>query len=90
MKLKWTNRAWEDYQRWRQTDSEVYKNIKSLIVTAQHNPYEGRGRPKALQDELKGWWSREIDEEHRLIYRVSGKGRKQALEILQCYGHYND
>ncbi len=90
MKIDWRPRAWEDYERWHETDVAVWKRINALVRDIQQDPSEGLGRPKALQIDLKGWWAREIDETHRLVYRVVGKGRKRALEILQCYGHYND
>jgi toxin YoeB len=88
MKLAWGARAREDYERWRTDDPKVWKFINALIKAAQQEPYEGLGRPKALQFELKGWWSREITSEHRLVYRVREKGGKAVLEILQCRGHY--
>lgn len=88
MKLLWQRRAREDYERWRQTDPAVYKIINALIRDIQQRPYQGLGRPKALQLNLKGWWSREITAEHRLVYRVRAKGGKSVLEIAQCRFHY--
>jgi toxin YoeB len=88
MKLLWLGRAREDYERWRNTDPAVYNLINGLIRDIQRRPYGGLGRPKALQRDLKGWWSREINAEHRLVYRIRTKGRKSVLEILQCRFHY--
>jgi toxin YoeB len=66
----------------------VFKRINALINDIQQSPYEGLGRPKALQRELAGWWSREITEEHRLVYRVRSMSGKSVLEIAQCRRHY--
>ncbi len=68
----------------------VFKMINALIRDIQQSPYEGLGRPKALQRELAGWWSRRITEEHRLIYRIEEKSGKERLEIAQCRYHYDD
>jgi toxin YoeB len=86
MKLAWRERAWNDYQDWQETDPEIFENINSLIGDIQR----GRGKPKVLQRELKGWLSRQITKEkHRLVYRIRRRGRgKQVVEILQCRGHY--
>ena len=88
MKLRWSDEGWEDYQHWRKTNIAVWKMVKALIRHTQQRPYEGLGRPKALQYDLKGWWSRRITEEHRLVYRIRRMRRKDFLEILQCRGHY--
>jgi Txe/YoeB family toxin of toxin-antitoxin system len=76
----------KDYQDWQATDPEVFEIINNLIRDIQR----GRGKPKILQRELKGWLSRQITKEkHRLVYRVRRKGRgKPVLEIVQCRGHY--
>jgi toxin YoeB len=89
MKLRWSPAAWEDYEHWRKTDAAVWKHINALIKQTQLDPFTGLGRPKALQLELKGWWSREITNQDRLVYRV-GRTRngRQFLYILQCRGHY--
>lgn len=51
-------------------------------------PFKGTGKPEPLGGNLAGWWSRRINQEHRLVYRVSGKGEAQALEVAQCRYHY--
>ena len=85
MKISWRLRAWEDYQRWRRTDPAVWKHINALIRATQQSPYEGLGRPRALQLDWEGWWVREITaDKHRFIYRV----KNGVLEIAKCYGHY--
>ena len=88
MKLAWTTQAWEDYQYWRSTDERVFRSINDLINDAKKTPFTGFGKPEPLKYGLKGWWSRRITGEHRLVYRVSGKGEDQTLEIAQCRYHY--
>jgi toxin YoeB len=90
VKLLWRHRAREDYESWRKTNPDIFKIINALINNIQQSPYEGLGRPKALQRDLAAWWSREITEEHRLVYRVRLKGGKSVLEIAQCRLHYQD
>jgi len=88
MKLAWTAQAWEDYQYWRAADEKVFRSINDLINDIEKNPFQGLGKPEPLKYDLKGWWSRRITGEHRLVYRVSGKGKDQKLEIAQCRYHY--
>jgi toxin YoeB len=88
VKLRWADEAWEDYQYWRNTDVPTWKLINALIKQTQQHPFEGRGRPKALQRELKGCWARRINEKDRLVYRVRRGKSGLFLDILQCRGHY--
>jgi toxin YoeB len=88
MKLAWTAQAWEDYQYWQAADEKVFRSINDLINDIQKIPFQGLGKPELLKCDLKGWWSRRITGEHRLVYRVSGKGKDQKLEIAQCRYHY--
>jgi toxin YoeB len=88
MKLVWTAQAWEDYQHWRQADENIFRSINALIEDAKRSPFRGLGKPEPLKYSLKGWWSRRITGEHRLVYRVSGKGKDKQLEIAQCRYHY--
>jgi toxin YoeB len=88
MKLLWTEKAWEDYLHWRNNDPGTLKKINGLIKDIQRNPFRGLGKPEALKFALSGWWSRRITQEHRLVYRVSGKPGEQVLEIAQCRYHY--
>jgi len=88
MKLFWTEQAWEDYLHWRRNDAGTLKKINALIEDIQRNPFRGLGKPEALKFALSGWWSRRITQEHRLVYRVSGKRGEQILEIAQCRYHY--
>ncbi|MFM1975649.1 MAG: hypothetical protein RL145_495 [Pseudomonadota bacterium] len=62
--------------------------ISKLIEHFRRSPFQGIGKPEPLKNELRGWWSRRIDGEHRLVYRVTGTGEDQRLEIAQCRYHY--
>ncbi|MFD2233819.1 Txe/YoeB family addiction module toxin [Phaeospirillum tilakii] len=88
MKLVWAEPAWEDYLSWQAEDPEMVRKINELIKNARRDPFRGLGKPEPLKGALKGWWSRRITGEHRLVYRVSGTGETQALEIAQCRYHY--
>ena len=88
MNLLWTEEAWEDYLYWLNTDKDVLRKVNDLIRDAKRDPFKGLGKPEPLKETLKGWWSRRITGEHRLIYRVVGKGLSQQIEISQCRYHY--
>ena len=88
MRVLWNSRAWEDYLRWQSDDLDLLGKINRLIEEIRRSPFAGTGKPEPLRGELSGWWSRRISHEHRLVYRVSGKGRDQLLEIVQCRHHY--
>lgn len=84
MRKMWFDRAWSDYLYWQEFDKKMLKKINNLIKDIQRNPYSGLGKPEALKGELSGFYSRRIDKEHRLVYRV----KNEVLEILSCKGHY--
>ena len=88
MKLLWTDEAWEDYVHWQETDGGVLRRINELLKDARRSPSKGIGKPEPLRGDLAGWWSRRITGDHRLVYRVSGKGDSQQLEIAACRYHY--
>ena len=88
MKVIFDRDAWEDYIHWQSADPKIALRINELIRQCGRSAFEGTGKPEPLRQNLKGWWSRRIDREHRLIYRVTGSGDSQALEILQCRYHY--
>ena len=66
----------------------MLRKLNGLIRECLRTPFTGTGKPEPLKGELAGWWSRRITNEHRLIYRVTGKGDTQALEIAACRFHY--
>ncbi|WP_191060644.1 Txe/YoeB family addiction module toxin [Geminicoccus harenae] len=88
MKLVWAAHAWEDYLYWQSTDRKILKRLNRLIEDTMRNPFGGIGDPEPLKNEWQGFWSKRIDGEHRLVYRMTGKGPTQALEIAQCRFHY--
>lgn len=88
MKVSFTRDGWDDLTYWIETDRKKLARITRLIKDTSRHPFEGIGDPEPLKHERSGWWSRRIDQEHRLIYRVSGTGESQTLEIAQCRHHY--
>jgi toxin YoeB len=89
VKLIWSGTSWDDYLHWQDTDHDVVRKINEIIKDARREPFKGIGKPEPLKGKLAGWWSRRITAEHRLVYRVAGKGEQQSLEIAQCRGHYD-
>ena len=88
MKLVFAPAAWEDYLHWQRADANVLDRVNSLIKECLRTPFTGTGRPEPLKGDLKGWWSRRITLEDRLVYRIAGRGDGQQLEIAQCRYHY--
>ena len=84
MKLAWSSRAWNDYLYWQKTDKRKLKRINTLIKETLRDPFGGFGNPEALKFELKGFWSRRIDKEHRLVYSYT----EEELLIVGCRYHY--
>ena len=83
MKLVFSDQAWEDYQYWVNTNDKVRDRINELIKQCKRTPFKGTGKPEPLKGDLTGWWSRRISQEDRMVYRVSGAGDGQSLEIAQ-------
>lgn len=88
MKLVFADQAWEDYLHWQQVDANLLERVNSLIGECRRAPFRGTGKPEHLRGDLKGWWSRRITLQDRLVYRVAGAGKDQRLEIAQCRFHY--
>ena len=88
MNVFWTPEAWADYLYWRRANTTMVGKVDNLIHDIRRSPFSGLGKPEPLRGGLSGWWSRRITAEHRLVYRVSGKGRDQRVEIAQCRYHY--
>lgn len=86
MNKVWFEEAWEDYLYWQLQDKKMLKRINTLLKDIERNNFEGLGKPEPLKGELSGFWSRRIDDTHRLIYRIRGG----VLEVLSCKGHYDD
>lgn len=89
MNIIWALQAWNDYVEWQAQDQNIAAKINHLIADIRRNPFTGLGKPEPLKANMTGWWARRINEEHRLVYRVSGKrGVDQRIEIAQCRFHY--
>jgi toxin YoeB len=84
MNILFSKLAWEDYLYWQKNDRQMLKRINELIKDILRNPYEGLGKPESLRFGLTGYWSRRIDQEHRLVYKIEG----QSIVIVQCRYHY--
>ncbi len=84
MKLVFAEQAWEDYLHWQHTDQKILKRINALISETARTPFAGTGKPEALKHALAGYWSRRINDEHRMVYRVEGN----ALLTAQLRYHY--
>ena len=84
MKVAFEKGAFEDFTSWATDDKKVYKRITSLIMDILRQPYSGLGKPEPLKHELRGYWSRRITEEHRLIYKVE----HETVIIVACKYHY--
>lgn len=84
MTITFTGKAWEQYLSWQADDPKVLSKINGLIKESSRTPFAGSGRPEPLRGDLKGWWSRRITQEHRVVYRMTDRG----LEIAQCRYHY--
>jgi len=86
--LLWSALAWEDYLHWQQADPTVLERINALLRDIKRDPFRGLGKPEPLRHNLAGFWSRRITGEHRLVYRMAGKGSDARIEIAQCRYHY--
>ena len=86
MRILWEERAWEDYLYWQTQDKKTLKRVNMLIKDMQRNLFEGIRKPEPLKGDLKGWWSRRIDEMNRIVYYE----QDDIIYIVSCRGHYNN
>jgi toxin YoeB len=84
MNFVFTELSWEDYLYWQKNYKQKLKRINELLKDISRNPYQGIGKPEPLKFNYAGFWSRRIDEEHRLIYRVID----DEIQIVKCRFHY--
>ena len=84
MKLVFSRHAWEDYLYWQREDPQIVRRINALIENIRRSPFKGIGKPEPLKNRLAGYWSRRIDSEHRLVYRIEG----ESIYIVQARYHY--
>jgi len=82
--ISFSSQAWSEYNTWLDDDKKIYKKLQKLIKEVLRNPYEGTGKPEPLKHNLSGYWSRRINSEHRLVYKIENK----HLIILSCKHHY--
>ncbi|MCD4773593.1 MAG: Txe/YoeB family addiction module toxin [Bacteroidales bacterium] len=85
MKYIFVDESWEDYLYWQKNNKKTLKKINDLLKDISRNPFLGIGKPEPLKHKYKGFWSRRINEEHRLIYRV----KNNEIHIAKCRFHYD-
>ena len=86
MRLVFTMSAWADYQWFLDHDRQLLKRINQLIKEALRTPFAGIGKPEPLRGELAGFWSRRINDEHRLVYAT----KDSDLIVVTCRYHYGE
>lgn len=84
--INWHIRAWEDYLYWQTNDKRILKRINALIKDILRHPFDGIGKPEPLKFKWSGFWSRRINDEHRLVYTI----KDRQLIIAQCRYHYDE
>ncbi|MBX3698145.1 MAG: Txe/YoeB family addiction module toxin [Dokdonella sp.] len=84
MKLLFSEQAWEDYLYWQKTDRKLLQRINTLIKDISRSPFEGIGKPEPLKNALSGFWSRRINDEHRIVYKIAD----DSMLIAQLRYHY--
>jgi toxin YoeB len=82
--IEFVPEAFKEYQHWIESDRKIALKIGDLIRDIIRNPFNGLGKPEALKHQFKGYWSRRINQEHRLVYKVT----KNSVVIISCYSHY--
>lgn len=85
MILIFVDESWEDYLYWQKTDKKIIRKINELIKDISRSPFSGIGKPEPLKYKYKGYWSRRINHEHRLIYKVMN----DEIWIAKCRHHYD-
>jgi len=85
MIISFVERSWEDYNQWMIDDKKIFKKIQHLIKESMRDPFGGIGKPEPLKHNFKGYWSKRINDEHRLVYRVE----ENQLIIISCKFHYD-
>jgi len=83
--ISFVQRSWEDYNNWQKEDKKIFLKIQKLIKDTMRNPFGGLGKPEPLRNNLKGYWSKRITKEHRLVYKVEN----EHLIIISCKYHYD-
>lgn len=84
MKLVFSEQAWDDYLYWQKTDKKLLERINTIIKDISRSPFVGIGKPEPLKNALSGYWSRRINDEHRIVYKISD----DSMLIAQLRFHY--
>jgi toxin YoeB len=84
VRLVFAEQAWEDYLYWQKTDKKLLERVNTLIKDVTHSPFSGIGKPEPLKNALSGYWSRRINEEHRIVYKIVDG----SVFIAQLRYHY--
>jgi toxin YoeB len=84
VKLIFSDHAWEDYLYWQKTDKQILRRINTLINAIKRSPFEGIGKPEPLKHALSGYWSRRINDEHRIVYKITD----DTVQLAQLRYHY--
>lgn len=82
--IQFTPAAFDQYNEWLTSNKNIYNRLNKLIIESARTPFEGTGKPEALKHDMKGYWSRRINDEHRLLYRVED----DYIKIIACKLHY--
>lgn len=85
MIISFVERSWEEYNSWLQNDKKIFSKIQRLIKETLRDPFGGIGKPEPLKNNLNGYWSKRITDEHRLVYKIE----KNQLIIISCKYHYD-
>ena len=85
MKFVFVEESWEDYLYWQKTDKKMLQKINTVLKDIARTPFSGIGKPEALKHKYRGYWSRRIDLEHRLIYKIN----EDEILIAKCRFHYD-
>jgi len=86
MKYVFVDESWEDYLYWQETDKKMLRRINDLLKDIYRSPFRGIGKPEPLKNKYKGFWSRRINDKHRLIYQV----KQDEILIAKCRFHYDE
>jgi toxin YoeB len=88
MRISFNVEGWEDYVYWQTADPKLAARINEILKDIRRHPFEGIAKPEPLRGNQKGYWSRRINHEHRIVYTVTGKGDDQIVTVTQCRFHY--
>ncbi|MGB8817352.1 MAG: Txe/YoeB family addiction module toxin [Rhizobiaceae bacterium] len=84
MRLIFSETAWDEYQYWQTANPKLTVRINALLKECLRTPFHGTGKPEPLRGDLKGYWSRRIDQQHRLVYQPTNDG----LLVAKCRSDY--